>query len=127
MTANKATTGFGSHVYGLGLMALGAVHLLWGHFDSGQPVPNNFPHRTALAYITAAFLLLAGLAILAVFKARLASILLTVMYASWTPLLHLPIVFSAPDVFFNRTKNALNLVLTGVAWIVADSLRARRA
>ena len=42
MTANKATTGFGSHVYGFGLMALGAVHLLWGHFDSGQPVPDGF-------------------------------------------------------------------------------------
>ena len=254
MTANKATIGFGSRVYGLGLMALGAVNLMWGDFDSGQPVPDDFPHRTALAYSAAAFLLLAGLAvqwrrtaakaaaalavyytfvvvilingpgvianyrefgsyswtaeelavavgglivyasvatidaalaarltrvgqltfgvcavlfggahfaylnltvplipkwlppsgefwayaagvfhiagglaILAGFKARLAAILLTVMYASWTPLVHLPIVFAAPDVFFNWTENALNLVLTGVAWIVVDSQRARRA
>ncbi len=108
-------------------MALDAVNLLCGHFDSGHPVPDDFPHRTALAYIAAAFLLLAGLAILAGFKARLAAILLTVMHASWTPFVHLPIVVSAPDVFFNWTENALKFVLTGVAWIVADSLRARHA
>jgi uncharacterized membrane protein len=254
MSADNATKGFGSRVYGLGLMALGAVNLMWGDFDSGQPVPDDFPHRMALAYCAAAFLLLAGLAmqwrrtapkagaalaiyyalvvvilingpgvianyrefgsyswtaeelavavgglivyasfatidvalatrltrvgqltfgvcavlfggahfaylnltvplipkwlppsrefwayatgvfhiagglaILAGIRARLAAILLTVMYASWTPLVHLPTVLAAPDVFFNWTENALNLVLTGVAWIVADSLRARRA
>lgn len=249
MTAYKYTMAFGRRVYGLGLMALGAVNLMWGDFDTGQPVPDDFPHRTALAYIAAAFLLLAGLAvewrrtaakaaaalamyytlvvvvvmngpgvianyrefgsyswvaeelavaigglivyanfatidaalaarltrigqvtfgicavlfggahfvylgltvslipkwlppsagfwayatgvfhiagglaILTGIKARLAAILLTVMYASWTPLVHLPTVIGAPDVFFNWTENALNIVLAGVAWIVADSL-----
>jgi uncharacterized membrane protein len=254
MNTDKTTMALGSRVYGIGLMALGAVNLLWGDFDSGQPVPDDFPHRTALAYVAAAFLLLAGLAIewrrtaaraaaaltvyyalvvvvlmngpglianyrefgpyswvaeeLAValgglivyanfaaidaalaarltrvgqltfgvcavlfggahfaylnltvplipkwlppsrefwayatgffhiagglailtgIKARLGAILLAVMYASWTPLVHVPTVMAAPDVFFNWTENALNIVLTGVAWIVADSLRARRA
>ena len=40
----------GSRVYGLGLMALGMVCLAWGDFVLGQPVPKDFPVRTALAY-----------------------------------------------------------------------------
>ena len=48
-------------LFGLGICALGLAFLVWGDFVSGQPVPNDFPHRTALAYIVAAFLLLAGL------------------------------------------------------------------
>lgn len=48
MTAYKYTMAFGRRVYGLGLMALGAVNLMWGDFDTGQPVPDDFPHRTHL-------------------------------------------------------------------------------
>lgn len=39
---------FGRRVYGLGVMALGMVCLAWGDFDLGQPVPKDFPDRTAL-------------------------------------------------------------------------------
>jgi hypothetical protein len=34
-----------------------------GDFDPGQPVPKNFPDRTALAYAAAAFMLVAGAAV----------------------------------------------------------------
>ena len=51
---------FGWRVYGLGVMALGMVCLVWGNFDPGQPVPKDFPGRTALAYAAAAFMLVAG-------------------------------------------------------------------
>src|ERR1700724_4453066 len=50
MTAEKTTMAFGWRVYGLGVMALGMVCLAWGDFDLGQPVPKDFPDRTALAY-----------------------------------------------------------------------------
>ena len=63
MTAEKTTTAFGWRVYGLGVMALGMVCLTWGDFDLGQPVPQDFPDRTALAYAAAAFMLVAGAAI----------------------------------------------------------------
>ena len=35
--------------------------LVCGDFITGQPVPNDFPHRIALAYIAAAFLLCTGI------------------------------------------------------------------
>jgi uncharacterized membrane protein len=249
MTADKATMAFGWRIYGLGVLALGMVSLGWGDFDLGQPVPAHFPARTALAYVAAAFMLVAGaaiewrrttawsaaaltayyalivvilmngrlvlahyaefgsysstaeqlaiaagglivyaanaridpelaarltrlgqlafgvcavlfggahffymnltaplvpqwlppsqlfwgyatglahiaagLAILTGVRARLAAILLTVMYASFTPLVHLPILLTHPSSHVNWSENALNLALTGVAWVVADSL-----
>src|SRR5258708_16210393 len=63
MTAEKTTMAFGWRVYGLGVMALGMVCLVWGNFDPGQPVPKDFPDRTALAYAAAVFMLLAGAAV----------------------------------------------------------------
>ena len=49
MTAEKSTMAFGWRVYGLGVMALGIATLAFGTFDPGQPVPEHFPGRTALA------------------------------------------------------------------------------
>jgi len=240
---------FGWRVYGLGVMALGLVDLAFGNFDSGQPVPKDFPFRTVLAYAAAAFMVVAGAAIewrrtvawgaaaLAIYyafivvilmngrvalahyaefgaysgiayqlavaagaliicasaahmdaalaarlkrvglltfgvcallfggahfvymnmtaplvpkwlppsqefwgyatgvghiaagvailtgvQARLAAILLTAMYASFTPLVHIPMLLADPSKQFIWSENALNLVLAGVAWVVADSL-----
>ena len=244
----------GWRVYGLGVMALGMVCLAWGGFDPGQPVPKDFPERTALAYAAAAFMIVsgaavewrrtvawgaaalsayytlivvilmngrvvlahyaefgaysgaaeqlaiaaaaliicaasakidaalaarltrlgqlafgvcallfggahffymnltvplvprwlpptqefwayatgighiaAGVAILTGVQARLAAILLTVMFASFTPLVHVPMLLADPSSRTNWSENALNLALIGAAWVVADSLaRARR-
>jgi len=63
MTAEKTTTVLGWRVYGLGVMALGLVCLALGDFHPGQPVPKDFPDRTFLAYLVAAFMLVAGAAI----------------------------------------------------------------
>ncbi len=247
MTAEKAT--IGGRVYGLGVMALAVLCLAWGNFDPGQPVPKNFPDRTALAYAAAAFMFVAGafvewrrttargaavlaayytlivvilmngrvllahyaefgtysdiaeqlaiaaggliiyatnaqidaalaarltrlgqivfgicallfggahffymnltaplvpkwlppsqvfwayatgighvaagVAILTGVQARLAAILLTAMYASFTLLVHLPMLLADRSSHFIWSENALNLALIGVAWVVADSL-----
>jgi uncharacterized membrane protein YphA (DoxX/SURF4 family) len=245
----------GWRVYGLGVMALGMVCLAWGDFDPGQPVPRDFPDRTALAYGAAAFMIVsgaavewrrtaawgaaalsayytlivvilmngrvvlahytefgaysgaaeqlaiaaaamivyaasakidaalavrltrlgqlafgvcallfggahffymnltvplvprwlpptqefwayatgvghiaAGVAILTGVQARRAAILLTVMFASFTPLVHVPMLLADPSSRTNWSENALNLALIGAAWVVADSLaRPRRS
>ena len=243
---------FGWRVYGLGVIVLAMVCLAWGNFDPGQPVPKDFPDRTALAYAAAAFMLVAGaavewrqtvalgaaaltgyyafvvvilmngrvvfahyaefgsysgvaeqlaiaaggliiyadsakidaavaarltrlgqltfgvcallfggahffymnltaplvpkwlpptqefwayatgvghiaagVAILTGVQARLAAILLTAMYASFTPLVHVPMLLADPSSYANWSENALNLALIGVAWVVADSLARR--
>ena len=53
------------------------------------------------------------------------AILLTVMYASFTLLVHLPLFFGDPHNHFFWSENALNIALIGTAWIVADSLARR--
>jgi uncharacterized membrane protein YphA (DoxX/SURF4 family) len=253
MIPEKTTMAIGWRVYGLGVMALAMVCLAWGNFDSGQPVPKDFPDRTALAYAAGAFMLVAGaavewrrtaawgaaalsayyalivvilmngplvlaqytefgsysgaaeqlaiaagglivyaayaridaalavrltrvgqlafgvcallfggahffymqmtiplvpkwlpptqafwayatgvghiaagVAILTGVQARLAAILLTAMYASFTPLVHVPTLLANPSSHFNWSENALNIALTGVAWVVADSFSARK-
>ena len=249
MPTGKATTAFGWRVYGLGMMALGMVCLAFGDFHPGQPVPKDFPDRTALAYAAAVFMLVAGaavqwrrttawaaaaltgyfglvvvlllngrvllahytqygpyestaielaiaagglmvyatnakldaaraarlirlaqvafgvsalvfggahfvymnltaplvpkwlppspefwayatglahiaagLAILTGVQARLAAILLTVMLASFTPLVHLPMLLADPSSHWIWNENAVNIALTGAAWVLADSL-----
>ena len=63
MTAEKTTMAFGCRVYGLGVMALGMACLAFGDFDPGQPVPEKFPARTALAYAAGAFMVVAAAAV----------------------------------------------------------------
>jgi hypothetical protein len=59
--ANETT--YGSRVFGLGIIALAVICLIWGDFHNGQPVPKAFPARTALAYAAAIFMLVAGIAL----------------------------------------------------------------
>jgi len=63
MAAEKTTMAFGWRVYGLGVMAVGMACLAFGDFDSGQPVPENFPARTVLAYAAGAFIVVAAAAV----------------------------------------------------------------
>jgi len=60
MTAEKKATAFGWRVYGLGVMAIGITCLVFGEFDPGQPMPEHFPARTALAYAAGAFMVVAA-------------------------------------------------------------------
>jgi len=81
MSAEKTTLAFGGRVYGLGVMALGMVCLAWGDFDPGQPVPKSFLYRTALAYAAAAFMFLAGAAVVWRRTAAWGAAALTAYYA----------------------------------------------
>jgi len=63
MTAEKTKMAFGWRVYGLGVMALGVLCLVFGEFDPGQSVPKNFSGYTALAYVAGVFMVVAGAAV----------------------------------------------------------------
>lgn len=117
----------------LGQILFGACAILFGgaHFvymNLTVPlVPKYLPPSPEFwAYATGAAHIAGGIAILTLMQARLAAILLTIMYASFTPLVHIPLFFAAPANHFYWVENALNIALTGAAWVVADSLRPRR-
>ena len=64
MAAGKAPMTLGYGLYGLSIILIALVSLAFGDFDPGHPVPKAFPARTALAYVEALFLLVAGAAVL---------------------------------------------------------------
>ena len=249
MAANQTMPTFGARLWGLGALGIGVLGLIWGSFNPAQPVPEDFPARTVLAYVAAVFTLFggaavewrrsvvwgtaaltlyfalvvvalmyghillghytefltyeglavqlalaigglivfadsakldaalaarlkrlaqrafgvcalvfgaahfefmnhtaslvpkwlppsqefwagatglchiaAGIAILTGVQARLAAILLTIMFALFTPLVHVPLLFADPSNYWIWSENATNIAVTGAAWIVADSL-----
>ena len=116
-----------------GQLAFGVCALLFGgaHFFylnlTAPLVPRWLPPTQVFwAYATGLGHIAAGVAILTGVQARLAAILLTAMYASFTPLVHLPMLLTDPVSHMNWTENAVNLALTGVAWVVADSMARRQ-
>src|SRR5471032_3458498 len=113
----------------LGQLAFGVCALIFGgaHFFymnlTAPLVPKWLPPTQEFwAYATGVCHFAAGVAILTGVQARLAAILLTVMFASFTPLVHLPMLLADHASHMNWTENVVNLALTGVAWVVADSL-----
>ena len=117
----------------LGQLAFGVCALLFGgaHFFyinlTAPLVPKWLPTQEFWAYATGVGHIAAGIAILTGVRARLAAILLTAMFASFTPLVHGPMLLADPSSPMNWTENALNLALIGSAWVVVDSLaRPRR-
>jgi uncharacterized membrane protein YphA (DoxX/SURF4 family) len=113
----------------LGQLAFGVCAVLFGgaHFFymnlTAPLVPKWLPPTQEFwAYATGVGHIAAGVAILTGVQARLAAILLTVMYASFTLLVHAPMLLAAPTKHGNWAENALNLALIGAAWVVADSL-----
>ena len=113
----------------LGQLAFGVCALLFGgaHFFymnlTAPLVPKWLPPGQAFwAYATGVGHIAAGVAILTGVKGRLAAILLTAMYVSFTALVHLPMLLADPSSRFIWSENALNLALIGAAWVVADSL-----
>jgi len=118
----------------LGQLAFGVCALLFGgaHFfymSLTVPLVPKWlpPSQEFWAYATGIGHIAAGVAILTGVQARLAAILLTAMFASFTPLVHVPLLLADPASHMNWSENALNIALTGAAWVVADSLaRPRR-
>lgn len=102
MLSRRALSSLGARVYGLGAIALGLVGLAWGDFATvWQPIqalPFEVPHRTALAYVAAAGLLSAGLAIQWRRGAAAGLLLLAVLYFLFA-LLWLPRVVGYPHIF----------------------------
>jgi uncharacterized membrane protein YphA (DoxX/SURF4 family) len=117
----------------VGQMAFGVCALIFGGAHFAYPsytaalVPKWLPPSQMFwVYATALGHIAAGVAILTGVQARLAAILLTIMYASFTPLVHIATLFADPHSHFNWSENAENLALIGVAWVVADSLAWRK-
>jgi uncharacterized membrane protein YphA (DoxX/SURF4 family) len=87
MPTEKTTIAVGRHIYALGVMAIAACSLAFGAFDPGQPVPEHFPARIALADAAGTFMLLAAAAIIWRRTAPWAAAALTIYYTLFVVIL----------------------------------------
>ena len=113
-------------VFGACLLVFGGSHFVYLKLTASL-VPAWLPPSPLFwAEATGAAQIAAGLAVLSGVQARLATILLTVMYAAFGLLVHLPSVVAAPTSADNWTENAINLLLTATAWTLAEGLGTAR-
>jgi uncharacterized membrane protein len=116
----------GQAAFGICALLFGGAHFFY--LNLTVPLVPKWlpPSQVFWAYATGLAHIAAGLAILTGVRAYLAAILLTVMYASFTALVHTPMLLADPSSHGNWSESAENLALIGVAWVVADSLARRR-
>jgi uncharacterized membrane protein len=117
----------GQIVFGVCAVFFGIAHFVYMNMTA--PLIPKFlpPSQEFWGYATGVFHIAGGLAIIANVWARLAAILLTVMYASFTFMVHLPMVIANHGDHFIWSENAENIALIGVAWVVVDSLARAKA
>jgi uncharacterized membrane protein YphA (DoxX/SURF4 family) len=135
MLSRTAFSNLGSRVYGLGAVALGLVGLVWGDFATNwqpiQALPFTVPYRMALAYVAAACLLSAGVAIQWRRSAPAGLLVLAILYFLFA-LLWLPRVIGFPQIFgtWGGFLEAMSLVAPAVIAYASskprDSVRASR-
>jgi len=116
----------GQLVFGVCAVLFGGAHFFYMNLTAPLVPTWLPPSQEFWGYATGVAHIAAGVAILTGVQARLAAILLTVMFASFTPLVHLPMLLADPTNHGVWGENAANLAFTGVAWVVADSLARRR-
>jgi uncharacterized membrane protein YphA (DoxX/SURF4 family) len=119
-------TRLGQLAFGVCALIFGGAHFVYMNLTAPlvpkwlPPAPEFWAYATGVGHIAA------GVAILTGVQARLAAILLTAMFASFTPLVHVPMLLADPSSHWIWSENAVNLALTGAAWVVADSLARPR-
>jgi uncharacterized membrane protein len=117
----------GQTIFALCALIFGAAHFVYLNLTAPL-VPKWLPlSQDFWAYATGVAHIAAGIAILTGVQARLAATLLTVMFASFTPLVHVPMVLATPSSHWLWNENAVNLALIGAAWVIGDSLAPGRS
>jgi uncharacterized membrane protein YphA (DoxX/SURF4 family) len=112
----------GQIAFGICAVLFGGAHFFYMNMTAPLVPKWLPPSQLFWAYATGIGHIAAGIAILTGVKARLAAILLTAMYVSFTVLVHVPMLLGDPSSHWIWAENALNLALIGAAWVVADSL-----
>ncbi|MFL6351215.1 MAG: DoxX family membrane protein [Bryobacteraceae bacterium] len=120
------TARIGRFFYGICVLSFALNHF-FALKETARMVPAWVaPGQQFWAVATGVFHLLAGMAILSGVLPVLASWLLTAMLGTFGALVWAPSLFGAPHEHMVWAGNAINLALTGGAWVIADAMVSRR-
>jgi uncharacterized membrane protein len=111
----------GRVVFGICAVIFGGAHFAYMNLTAPLVPKWLPPSQVFWGFATGFGQIAAGIAILTNIQARLAAILLTIMYASFIPLVFVPVLMADPSNGFRWGEAVATLALTGVAWIMADS------
>jgi uncharacterized membrane protein len=115
----------GRLVFSLCLIVFGAAHFAYAKYTASLVPAWLPPGQMAWTYITGVAQIAAGVALLTHVRARLAAVLLTIMYGLFGVLVHAPLIHASPHVRFYWDEFFENLALMGVAWTMADAIGRR--
>jgi len=113
-------------LYGLSLIPFGLAHFMYVDATTVL-IPNWLPSHTALAYLTGATFIAAGLAICANVLAPLAAALSALQMGLFSVIVWVPRMVAGNLNDFQRGEVISTFVLTAGAWMVTDSYRGSRA
>ena len=109
--------------FGLCAVFFGLAHFVFMNLTAPLVPKWLPPSQVFWGYATGVAHIAGGIAIVTRIKAYLAAVLLTIMYASFTFLVHIPLLLANPSSHWILTENVLNIALIGAAWVVADSFK----
>lgn len=115
----------GQIVFGICAVIFGGAHFAYMNLTAPLVPKWLPPSQVFWGFVTGVCQMGAGLAILTGIQARLAAVLLTVMYALFIPLVFVPVLMADPSNHFRWGEAVATLALAGVAWVMADSRRER--
>jgi uncharacterized membrane protein len=110
-------------LFALTFITLGMIGLVGGTFAPGwQPVPETFPARELLFYLSVAASLGCGAGLLARRTAASAALTLLVILVVWTALFKFPFIVRAPLEEVSYQTNGENMVLIAASWVLFAGL-----
>lgn len=115
-----ATENFGVLLVAISLAIFGAQHFMY-HAYIASLIPSWIPARTFLAYFTGAAFLAAALSFVTRKVARLAGILLALMFLIWIAVLHAPLVAHSPHNGNLWSSLFVAVAMAGSGLILAES------
>ncbi|MDB5974526.1 MAG: DoxX [Nevskia sp.] len=111
--------------FGLCLPLFGVLHFIYIDYVASV-IPGWIPEPVFWGYFTGAAHIAAGLAIVSGIRARLAAMLLGVMFGSWVLILHIPRVALRLEDPNEWSSLLIATALCGGAWLIAGTLPARQ-
>src|ERR1041385_6828513 len=108
-------------LFACALLAFGLSHFFYNRETAGL-VPAWLPFHTGWAYFTGAGHLAEGLGVLFSIRPRLAATLEAVMLGTFTALVWIPAIATAPKTQSNWGEFVLSWAIAAGAWVVAGSL-----